>query len=231
MVKQIIRFKTVVSTQDTAKRFVSQNKELAISSLHQKKGRGRQGRTWYSPAGGLYVSLLLFPRTQLSSIPMLASLTVVKVLEDYGFSRLSIRWPNDVLLNQKKVSGIICEQFKNAIICGVGLNVNNDDFSPKLENATSLKINAGKAFDIDEILSHLIGKFNPLYNELQSLEIKVKEVLNYIDGIGEPVEVVTSKGVTRGSVYDIDDDWALLLRDETGMIRKFYYGDVRKLRW
>lgn len=231
MIKQIIRFKTVVSTQDTAKRFVSQNKELAISSLHQKKGRGRQGRTWYSPAGGLYVSLLLFPRTQLSSIPLLASLTVVKVLEDYGFSRLSIHWPNDVLLNQKKVSGIICEQFKNAIICGIGLNVNNDDFSPKLENATSLKIDAGKTFDIDEILSHFIGKFNPLYNELQSLGIKVKEVLNYIDSIGEPVEVVTSKGVIRGSVYDIDDDWALLLRDETGMIRKFYYGDVRKLRW
>lgn len=231
MIKQIIRFKTVVSTQDTAKRFVSRNKELAISSLHQKKGRGRQGRTWYSPAGGLYVSLLLFPRTQLSSIPMLASLTVVKVLEDYGFSRISIHWPNDVLLNQKKVSGIICEQFKDAIICGIGLNVNNDDFSPRLENATSLKIDAGKTFDIDEILSHFIGKFNPLYNELQSLGMKVKEVLNYIDGIGEPVEVVTSKGVIRGSVYDIDDDWALLLRDETGMIRKFYYGDVRKLRW
>jgi BirA family biotin operon repressor/biotin-[acetyl-CoA-carboxylase] ligase len=231
MIKQIIRFKQVVSTQDTAKRFVSQNKELAISSLHQKKGRGRQGRTWYSPAGGLYVSLLLFPRTQLSSIPMLASLAVVKVLEDYGFSRISIHWPNDVLLNQKKVSGIICEQFKNAIICGIGLNVNNDDFSPRLENATSLKIDAGKTFDIDEILSHFIGKFNPLYNELQNLGIKVKEVLNYIDSIGEPVEVVTSKGVIRGSVYDIDDDWALLLRDETGMIRKFYYGDVRKLRW
>lgn len=231
MIKQIIRFKQVVSTQDTAKRFVSQNKELAISSLRQKKGRGRQGRTWYSPAGGLYVSLLLFPRTRQSSIPLLASLSVVKVLEDYGFSRLLIHWPNDVLLNRKKVSGIICEQFKNAIICGIGLNVNNDDFLPKLENATSLKINAGKTFDIDEILSHLIGKFNPLYNELQSLGIKVKEVLNYIDGIGEPVEVVTSKDVTRGSVYDIDDDWALLLRDETGMIRKFYYGDVRKLRW
>jgi len=231
MIKQIIRFKQVISTQDTAKRFVSQNKELAISSLHQKKGRGRQGRTWYSPAGGLYVSLLLFPRTQLSSIPMLASLTVVKVLEDYGFSRVSIHWPNDVLLNQKKVSGIICEQFKNAIICGIGLNVNNDDFSPRLENATSLKIDAGKTFDIDEILSHFIGKFNPLYNELQSLGIKVKEVLNYIDSIGEPVEVVTSRGVIRGSVYDIDDDWALLLRDESGMIRKFYYGDVRKLRW
>ena len=231
MIKQIIRFKTVVSTQDTTKRFVSQNKELAISSLHQKKGRGRQGRTWYSPAGGLYVSLLLFPRTQLSSIPMLASLAVVKVLEDYGFSRISIHWPNDVLLNQKKVSGIICEQFKNAIICGIGLNVNNDDFSPRLENATSLKIDAGKTFDIDEILNHFIGKFNPLYNELQSLGIKVKEVFNYIDSIGEPVEVVTSKGVIRGSVYDIDDDWALLLRDHIGMIRKFYYGDVRRLSW
>lgn len=231
MIKQIIKFKEVISTQDTAKRFIDQENELAISSLRQKRGRGRQGRAWLSPPGGLYVSLLLFPKVRINSIPLLAALTVVKLLEDYGFSGLSIQWPNDVLLNQKKVSGIICEQFKHSVICGIGLNINNEKFSRKLQHATSLKLEVGRDFDIDEILDYFIGKFNPLYSELQDVGIKVKEVLNYIDGIGESVEVITAKSVVKGTVYDIDDDWALLLREESGMIKKFYYGDVRRLRW
>jgi BirA family biotin operon repressor/biotin-[acetyl-CoA-carboxylase] ligase len=231
MIKQIIRFKEVASTQDTAKRFVDQKNELAISSLRQKRGRGRHGRTWFSPSGGLYVSLLLFPEVRVNSIPLLASLTIIKLLEDYGFSHLLIQWPNDVLLDRKKVSGIICERYRNAVICGIGLNINNNRFSRKLEKATSLRIAAGKTFDVDEILNHLVGKFNPLYTELQSDGIKVKEVLNYIDGIGESVEVITSKKIVKGTVYDIDGDWALMLRDESGMIKKFYYGDVRRLRW
>ncbi|MGB3479739.1 MAG: biotin--[acetyl-CoA-carboxylase] ligase [bacterium] len=231
MIKQIIRFKKVISTQDTAKRFVDQKNELAISSLRQNRGRGRHGRTWFSPSGGLYVSLLLFPEVRVNSIPLLASLAVIRVLEDYGFSHLLIQWPNDVLLNRKKVSGIICERCKNAVICGIGVNINNNRFSRELEKATSLRIIAGKTFDVDEILNHLVGKFNPLYKELQSEGIKVKEVLNYIDGIGESVEVITSRAVVKGTVYDIDDDWALMLRDESGMIKKFYYGDVRRLRW
>lgn len=231
MVKQIIRFKEVASTQDTAKRFIDQKNELAISSLRQKRGRGRHGRSWFSPSGGLYVSLLLFPKTRVNSIPLLASLTVIKVLEDYGFSHLLIHWPNDVLLDRKKVSGIICERFKNAVICGIGLNINNHRFSSKLNEATSLRISSGKTFDIDEALNHLVGTFNPLYNELQSDGIKVKEVLNYIHGIGEPVEVITTKTIVKGTVFDIDDDWALLLRDDNGMIKKFYYGDVRRLKW
>jgi BirA family biotin operon repressor/biotin-[acetyl-CoA-carboxylase] ligase len=231
MIKQLIRFKQVASTQDTAKRFIEQKKELAVSSLRQKKGRGRQGRTWFSPAGGLYVSLLLFPRKNVNSIPLLASLAIIRVLEDYGFSHLLIHWPNDVLLNQKKVCGIICERYRDAVVCGIGLNVNNNRFSRKLAHATSLKIDSGKTYDTDDLLNHLIGKFNPLYEELQTRGIKIKEVLNYIGGMGEPVEIITAKKSIKGTVYDIDDDWALLLRDASGMIKKFYYGDVRRLRW
>jgi biotin-(acetyl-CoA carboxylase) ligase len=80
-------------------------------------------------------------------------------------------------------------------------------------------------------LGLLLEQFNSLYEELQTRGLKVKEVLNYISGLGEVVEVVTAKGRMEGTVYDIDDDWALLLRDETGIIRKFYYGDVRRLEW
>ncbi len=231
MIKKIIRFKEVSSTQDTAKRFLNGNEEVAITALRQTHGKGRQGRSWFSPVGGLYLSLLIFPRVRLSSIPLLASLTVVKVLENYDFSKLTIRWPNDVLLNHKKICGVICEQCERAIICGIGMNVNIDEFTTKLNSATSLKIESGRDFDIDEILNHIIGTFNPLYNELQNQGLRIKEVLHYIGGIGEPVELITTQTKIKGIVYDIDDDWALLLRDDSGMIRKYYCGEVKQMRW
>ncbi len=231
MIKKIIKFKDVSSTQDTAKRFVHKKEEMAVSSLRQTHGKGRQGRSWFSPVGGLYLSLLLFPRVRVTSIPLLASLTVVKVLENYNFSQLTIRWPNDVLLDHRKICGIICEQYEKAIICGIGLNVNIDQFTAKLDSATSLKIEAGHDFDIDEISNHIIGTFNPLYNELQNEGLKIKEVLHYIGGIGEPVELITPHATIKGTIHDIDDDWALLLRDHSGMMRKYYYGEVKQMRW
>jgi BirA family biotin operon repressor/biotin-[acetyl-CoA-carboxylase] ligase len=231
MIKKIIRFKEVSSTQDTAKRFIQKHEEVAVSSLSQKRGRGRHGRVWFSPLGGMYVSLLLFPEKRLTSIPLLASLSIIRTLEDFGFSGLTVLWPNDVLLNDKKVCGIVCEQFKKAIICGIGLNVNIEEFSHNIEHATSLKLENGRNFDIDTILRKFVGKFNPLYKELQHEGIKIKEVLHYISGIGESAQVITPRETITGTVYDIDDDWALLLRNHTGMIRKFYYGDVKRLIW
>lgn len=231
MIDKIIRFRRVASTQDTAKRFVQEGRELAITSLSQQRGRGRQGRTWYSPHGGLYVSLLLFPKERLTSIPLLASLSVIRTLEGLGFSKLLIHWPNDVLLDSRKVCGVACERYQNAMICGIGLNVNIDRFGQRAVNATSLSVEAGREFDIDEILDQLLVQFNSLYEELQEKGLKVKEVLNYISGLGEAVEVLTKKGKISGTVCDVDDDWALLLRDENGIIKKLYYGDVRRLEW
>lgn len=231
MFKKILKFKEVSSTQDIARRFVHKNEDIAIFAYTQKKGRGRQKRVWYSPLGGLYLSLLLFPRAHSSSIPLLAALTIIRVLEDFGFSKLSVLWPNDVLLNNRKVCGVLCEEFKKAIICGIGLNVNITSFSHNLENATSLRIEAGHDFEIEEILDAILNRFEPFYRELQEQGLKIKEVLNYIAGIGESVEITINKKNLKGIVFGIDDDWALLLRDESGLVRKFYYGDVKRLRW
>ena len=231
MIDKVVRFRRVASTQDTAKRFVHKGRELAVTALSQDKGRGRQGRSWFSPHGGLYVSLLLFPKKRLTSIPLLASLGVIRTLEGLGFSKLLIHWPNDVLLKDRKVCGVVCERYQNAVICGIGLNVNIERFGPRIISATSLSVESGRNFDVDEILNHLLEQFNNLYDELQRRGLKIKEVLNYISGLGEAVEIVTAKGTIKGTVYDIDDDWALLLRDESGLIKKFYYGDVRRLQW
>jgi len=186
---------------------------------------------WYSPVGGLYLSLLLFPHERFNSIALLASLTVIKTLEDLSFSKLSILWPNDVLLNNRKVCGVLCEQYKKAIICGIGLNANIKKFSPKIDNATSLLLESGQNYKIEELFESILKKFESLYAGHQKGMLKIKEIRNYITGIGEPVEILTQRGNVNGTVFDIDDDWALLLRDESGIIRKFYYGDVKKLRW
>ncbi|UCG30086.1 MAG: biotin--[acetyl-CoA-carboxylase] ligase [candidate division WOR-3 bacterium] len=231
MIEKVVRFNRVTSTQDKAKEFVADRHPIAVVASSQEKGRGRQGRNWFSPEGGLYLSLLLFPKERVTSIPLLASLSVIRTLEHLGLSDLSIHWPNDVLLKKRKVCGVVCERYQSAVICGVGLNVNVETFAPRLDGATSLKVETGQVFGVDEILDLFLDKFNELYEELQSKGLKIKEVLNYISGLGESVEVVTKRGVIRGTVSDIDDDWALLLRDESGIIKKFYYGDVRRLQW
>jgi len=231
MIDKIIRFRKVASTQDTARRFYDEGSALAVTALSQAQGRGRQGRTWFSPRGGLYISLLLFPKKSLTSIPLLASLSIIRTLEDFGFSTLSIHWPNDVLLHNRKISGVVCERYKDSVICGVGLNVNIDRFAQRIDSATSMSIESGKSYELDEVLDCFLARFNVLYDELQDKGLKVKEVLNYISGLGEAVEVITAKETIKGTVCDIDDDWALLLRDESGIVRKFYYGDVRRLAW
>jgi BirA family biotin operon repressor/biotin-[acetyl-CoA-carboxylase] ligase len=231
VIKEIIRFKEVSSTQDTARRFIAKKEEIAVVALSQNRGRGRQGRQWYSPLGGLYVSLLLFPHRHQSAVPLLASLAVIKSLEDLDFSKLAIHWPNDVLLNDRKVCGVICEQYQQSIICGIGINVNIKRFPRSTERATSLFLESDREFEIDEMLNNLIERFNQLYKEIEVEGLKIEAVQHYISGIGEQVEVVTKRGVIRGVVCDIDDDWGLLIRDENGMIMKFYYGDVRRLLW
>jgi BirA family biotin operon repressor/biotin-[acetyl-CoA-carboxylase] ligase len=231
MIDKVIRFQKVSSTQETAKRFIHEKCELAVAAHSQERGKGRQGRTWFSPKGGLYVSFLLFPEKNLTSIPLVASLSIIRTLEDYSFSKLTIHWPNDVLSNDRKICGVICERYRNAVICGVGLNVNIDRFGQRIIGATSMSVESGREFDIDEVMERFLEKFNTLYDELQDRGLKVKEVLNYISGLGEAVELVTAQGTISGTVYDIDDDWALLLRDESGVIKKFYYGDVRRLQW
>jgi BirA family biotin operon repressor/biotin-[acetyl-CoA-carboxylase] ligase len=226
MIQEVVRFKDVSSTQDTAKRFIHRHQEMAIVAQHQRRGRGRHGREWSSPTGGLYLSLILFPKNRMTLIPFLASLSVVRLLEHYTLSSIAIHWPNDVLLNDKKICGVICEQNKDSVICGVGLNVNSN-----LGNATTMTRETGEIYDLDDVLACFIRIFNPLYEELLERGLRVEEALNYITGIGEVVEVVTKNATFTATVCDVNSDWSLLVRDERGVNRTLYYQEVRRLVW
>jgi BirA family biotin operon repressor/biotin-[acetyl-CoA-carboxylase] ligase len=231
MIQEVVRFKDVSSTQDTAKRFIHRRQEMAIVAQHQRRGRGRHGREWSSPTGGLYLSLILFPKNRMTLIPFLASLSVVRLLEHYALSSIAIHWPNDVLLNDKKICGVICEQNKDSVICGVGLNVNSVDLPSNLGNATTMTRETGEIYDLEDVLACFIRIFNPLYEELLERGLRVEEALNYITGIGEVVEVVTKNATFTATVCDVNSDWSLLVRDERGVNRTLYYQEVRRLVW
>ena len=173
---KVIYYKTLPSTNQKAKEIAKEKLEpwLVIVTEEQTAGYGRKGAVWHSPSGGLYFSVVL-PKSKiedLQTLTILAAFVVAKVIKDYyppttrskrdilSFEPL-IKLPNDVLLNNKKVCGILTE---NVIgkdvrfsVIGIGLNTNIKEFPKELqETATSLKIELGKTVNNSELLQKIV---------------------------------------------------------------------------
>jgi BirA family biotin operon repressor/biotin-[acetyl-CoA-carboxylase] ligase len=162
---QIERFKSINSTNKKAKELVS-NGALpwtVVISEEQEIGYGRKGESWYSPKGGLYFSIIL-PQGEiddLQTITILTAFIVAKTIkEDFNIEPL-IKIPNDVLLNGKKICGILTENIigtkvKSSVI-GVGIDTNISSFPSELESiATSLKIELGRDVDNEDLMEKII---------------------------------------------------------------------------
>ncbi len=138
----------------------------------QTQGRGRLGRNWFSrPGCGIYCSILVRPRIAIEAYPQLtlaAGVAVAQSLRSMAKVDALLKWPNDVLLNQKKVSGILCEFVQTpsgdrGAIIGIGINVNHgrENFSAELDGiATSLKVETQQAHDRNAIIAALIQSWN-----------------------------------------------------------------------
>ncbi|MEO0095102.1 MAG: biotin--[acetyl-CoA-carboxylase] ligase [candidate division WOR-3 bacterium] len=230
MQRQLLKFKQVASTQDVLKKLIKNKNEVAVFAYRQTKGRGRHNREWFSPLGGLYLSILIFPEKHPDLIPLIAALSVIEALKGFHFNNLAIHWPNDVILNNKKICGILCERDGKALICGIGLNVNIRKFPPKISNATSLFMETGRIYNLENLLNLILKNFWFFYDILQNDRFKIKDAYQYISGIGESVEIkLSSRKVIRGIIHNVDEDWGLLVRTEDGLIKRIYHGDVVRL--
>jgi BirA family transcriptional regulator, biotin operon repressor / biotin---[acetyl-CoA-carboxylase] ligase len=162
-----IHFEEIDSTNTWAKRHIAEwasEGVTLITASGQTAGRGRFNRQWVSPFHvNLYATFCFWFDTQrddIGHIPQLLALAVAQMLEKEGFSPV-IKWPNDLLLKGKKVAGILCEtvmdQERRGIVCGLGLNVNMplNALNQIDRPATSLLVEAGRSFDIKDILKHL----------------------------------------------------------------------------
>lgn len=173
--QKIMRFDTVTSTND----FLKQNKEnlehgTLVSSVIQTKGRGRKGQSWISEKGNLYFSFLLSKGVAYKDLPRIlfqTSLTLVKVLEKYDINA-NIKYPNDIIVKGKKISGILIEtsgvKELEFVTVGVGLNILQKAI-PSLENkAISMVQITTKKLTIDELLQQFINVYNELEEETTS---------------------------------------------------------------
>ena len=147
----------------------------------QTSGRGRLGREWSSPKGcGIWMSILLKPQgaiSDVSQLTLIAGLAVSRVIDE-----TLIKWPNDVLISNKKVAGILTEMSAEGgrikhIVVGIGINVNNEEFPEELcDKATSMYIETGKFFDREELICDITKEFFAMYDEfLQNGLIGFKE--------------------------------------------------------
>lgn len=166
---EIREYQKLDSTQRFAKKLKNQKPWTVILTKEQTAGYGRKENFWYSPPGGLYFSVIL-PKSDiedLQTLTILAAFVVAKIIKNYNLPKKDfsleplIKLPNDVLLNGKKVAGILTENLVGRevkfSVMGIGLNTNIEKFPKRLENtATSLKIELGKEVDNKKILNQIV---------------------------------------------------------------------------
>ena len=142
---------------------------------HQTRGRGRQGRSWHSePATGLYLSTLLkpnLPPEKLACLTLMAGVATVSAIHQQTSAPAKLKWPNDILLNGKKLAGILCECIAKsgntpAVIVGIGINLNHTSFPESIKDtATSLKLETGKNVDRADLILSLLQNLDSEYKE------------------------------------------------------------------
>lgn len=210
----------------------------------QTKGRGRLGRTWFSPPGSnIYMSIILRPALEPKNAPILtimASVASARALRNVTGLPIGIKWPNDLMASDKKLGGILSEtrSVNSRIIfsvIGIGINVNSgpEDLPPDLRAiATSIKNETGR----EESRANLIATIlNEMDYWLKGLSKDGKEHLltewrRLTLTLKKSVKTVVGKDTFFGIAEDIDDKGMLLLRLPTGVLKKISAGDITILR-
>lgn len=206
----------------------------------QSRGRGRQDRVWHSPHGtGVYMSAVLYPKVSLKDLPritLVAAAAVAEALKSSARVNVEIKWPNDLLLNNRKICGILTElcslgNEKNAVIVGIGINVNTpaDMFPADIADiASSIFIETREKFSRHEIIKSVIEYFDRYYGIfMQGGFDRILGVWkDYSRIIGRKINVRQSGTAVTGTVIDVDMNGALLVRDNNGVIETIYSGEV-----
>ncbi|WP_457742217.1 biotin--[acetyl-CoA-carboxylase] ligase [Thermococcus sp.] len=228
----IIRLTEVRSTNEYAKEIAEDVPEgTVVLARRQTFGKGRRGRYWASPEGGLWMSVILKPKTSIENVPKLVfvgALAVVDALSKYGIPA-EIKWPNDVLVGGKKIAGILseCKPGRFAII-GIGLNVNNE-IPEELEGfAVSMKSLLGFDINLDEVLQRVLRALSYWYTVFKSG--RHYEILDAVRRrsavLGRRIRIFEDGEVLlEGTALDIDDDGALIVETDEGT-KRVLYGDV-----
>ncbi|WP_433958601.1 biotin--[acetyl-CoA-carboxylase] ligase [Cytobacillus horneckiae] len=238
-----IHYEEVVeTTQKVAHRLANEGAKegTIVVAEEQSNGRGRMDRKWVSPKyTGIWLSIILRPNLPPHKAPQLtliAAVSVVQAIEEVTGLSPEIKWPNDVLLNGKKITGILTEMQADAdriasIIMGIGINVNQskEDYPPELQDkATSLAIEKGQKISRAELIQALLLKLENLYKIYIEKGFHPIKLLweSYAVSIGKYITARTLTGAIAGKAIGITDEGVLLLEDGEGKLHHIYSADI-----
>ena len=238
--KRLLFFQEVGSTMDEAVQRAERGTEegTVVVAETQTASRGRHGRTWVSRSGNLYLSVVLYPTLQ--TLPFLNSLcgvAVVRAITHISGLKPRIKWPNDVLLDGKKVAGLLVEsaiagdQVRHSII-GIGVNVALDADEIDELSGDAISLNHASAGDIprEELLREILQQLDALYIQLNHGNTPVEEWEELLDTLGQRVRVSWQGEEYVGHAEGIDRLGSLQLRQDDGRLATFAAGDVTSLR-
>lgn len=211
-----------------------------IVAESQTRGRGRRGRSWFSPPGeGITTSIILRPPISPNEAPkltLMASVAVAETLLSMTSLNVNIKWPNDILVNGRKIAGILTEISTEMdridyVVIGVGVNVNtpHENLPPDIRNtATSVLMETGKPFPRIVLLRAYLEWLEIYYETFttKGFDPVMKRWKHLSDIIGRRIRVDLIDRVRIGEVMDADKDGFLILRDDEGTIERIISGDV-----
>ena len=230
---RIFHFQEVETTMDKAKTLAKKSAShlSVVIAENQTTGRGRMDRKWFSSKGGLWFTLILKPQIPPSLAYIYnfaASLSLSKSLRKLFDLDIFVKWPNDLLLNGKKLAGLLSEMATRGdmieyINIGIGLNINNmpQKYEPK---AISLKDVLNKNLSRKLILETFLDDFETRIQTIECKEI-ISEWKKMTSTIGSQVRIETLTEVFEGLAIDVDETGTLIIKDNTGETQKIIYGD------
>jgi BirA family biotin operon repressor/biotin-[acetyl-CoA-carboxylase] ligase len=224
------------STHDLARQLAQAGapEGTVVLAGRQTGGRGRLGRSFISPRGGLYFTIVLRPPLEhLRPLPIISALAVARGLEQVTGLSTALKWPNDVLVRGRKICGILMEseltgQAVNYVLLGIGINVNADMSAyPEIAAiATSAAAEAGREVSREALAAAVLNELERLYLASRAGQRVQDEWRARLDTLGRQVRVTCGQAVEEGLAEDVDSDGSLILRRPDGSRVAIAAGDV-----
>lgn len=239
--KNIVCYDEVTSTNTVAKQFAEEMKPegLLVVSDKQTSGKGRRGRVWESPKGtGIFMTILLRPQIKpiyASMLTLLGALALSDAIHEVTGLDAKIKWPNDIVVNGKKICGILTElsaevDYINYVVVGIGINANTEVFLEELKDkASSLFLESGKRVHRATLIAHTIQAFEQYYdiflqtNDLSNIKESYMKVLINKD---KEVQILSAEEHFTGIARGITKQGHLIVEKENGETTEVYAGEV-----
>ncbi|MGN1185102.1 MAG: biotin--[acetyl-CoA-carboxylase] ligase [Oliverpabstia sp.] len=239
--QRVYFYEEIDSTNTQAKRLAEEDAPsgtLVVSDC-QVKGKGRRGRVWTSPKGeAIYMTILLRPQIRpdrASMVTLVMGLSVVQAIRNVLGLETSIKWPNDVVLNRKKLVGTLTEMsaqmdYIEYMVIGTGINANMTEFSEELKDkATSLRMEMGRSVNRASLIAESMKCFEKnyeIFEKTQDLSGLIEDYQAVLANLNQPVRVLEPGHEYSGIARGINEKGELLVEREDGTVTAVYSGEV-----